>query len=235
MLVTTMRLVSILPLPPIAVIAGGTAGVEAVARTLSRARAGSAARALHPDAVSGRAPPPASPRRRPPPPSPVPKSSRPAPDPHAAPRLHDTVRLTAEGLAKVLGDLETRVMQTVWRLARPVPAREVHAEICREHEVAPLTVITVLNKLVEKRLLARAKQEGLLHYRALVDQPTLVALASRRIAEGVLSLGQNAVATSLVDVLAERDPARLADLKRLIEARMREAEGPPRGEGGEGA
>ena len=60
----------------------------------------------------------------------------------AAMRLQDTIRLSADGLAKVLGDLEARVMEAVWALGKPVPARTVHERVIREHDVAPLTVIT---------------------------------------------------------------------------------------------
>jgi predicted transcriptional regulator len=139
-------------------------------------------------------------------------------------RLQDTIRLSAAGLAKVLGDLEARVMDAVWSLGRPVPARVVHERVVEEHDVAPLTVITVLNKLVAKGLLARAKQDDLYHYRARFTRDEFMAHVSRRAVEGILSLGPDAVAASLVDVLAERDPERLAELERLIRRRRREQE-----------
>lgn len=137
-----------------------------------------------------------------------------------APHLQDTVRLSAEGLAKVLGDLEARVMQAVWSLRRPVPARTVHERIVEEHEVAPLTVITVLNKLVHKGLLSRQKRGGLFHYEARLGEEEFVAMASRRVVEGILSLDTRAVAASLVDVLAERDLDRLAELESIIRRRL---------------
>ena len=140
-------------------------------------------------------------------------------------RLQDTIRLSADGLAKVLGDLEARVMNVVWGLGRPVPARTVQEQVVEEHDVAPLTVITVLNKLVAKGLLARAKQDDLYHYRARFTRDEFTAHVSRRAVEGILSLGPDAVAASLVDVLAERDPERLAELERLIRRRRREQEG----------
>lgn len=142
------------------------------------------------------------------------------------PRLQDTVRLSADGLAKVLGDLEARVLDAVWRLGKPVPARTVHAVVAEEHEVSPLTVITVLNKLVDKGLLSRAKVEDLFHYRAMLTREEFTTRASRRVVEGILSLAPDAVAASIVDVLAERDPERLAELGRLIRRRLEEQEEP---------
>ncbi|MEW5926096.1 MAG: BlaI/MecI/CopY family transcriptional regulator [Gemmatimonadota bacterium] len=135
--------------------------------------------------------------------------------------LHDTVRLSADGLGKVLGDLEARVMRTVWTLGRPAPAREVHDRVFREHEVAHLTVVTVLNKLVEKGLLIREKVEGIFHYRACWSEEEFRVYVSRRLVEGILSFEPLALATSFVDVLGERDPAQLAELRRLIDERLR--------------
>lgn len=81
-------------------------------------------------------------------------------------------------------------------------------------------MITVLNKLVAKGVLSRAKQNDLFHYRARLSKEEFMASASRRIMEGILSLSPNAVAASLVDVLAERDPKQLAELGRLVRRRL---------------
>jgi predicted transcriptional regulator len=137
------------------------------------------------------------------------------------PRLQDTVRLSADGLAKVLGDLEARVMASVWALGHAAPAKEVHAHVFREHEVALLTVVTVLNKLVDKGLLRREKRDGLLHYEATWSEADFRSHVARRVVEGILSFGPSAVAASFVDVLADRDPNQLAELRRLIDERLR--------------
>lgn len=151
---------------------------------------------------------------------------RPAHERQSALRLHDTVRLSAEGLAKVLGDLEARVLRTVWALGRPAPARAVHDRVAQEHRVAYLTVVTVLNKLVAKRILSRAKRDDLLHYEARLSEAEFMQLASRRVVEGILSLNENAIATSLVDVLAEQNPDQLAELGRLVRRRLKAKEEP---------
>jgi predicted transcriptional regulator len=143
-----------------------------------------------------------------------------------APRLQGTVRLSAEGIAKVLGDLEARVMHAVWDLREPVPARTVHEHVVEEHPVALHTVITVLNKLVAKGLLCREKKkDGILHYEACLSEEEFLGQASRSVVEGILSLGPEAVAASFVDVLADRNPAQLAELMRLIRERLQEEEG----------
>ncbi|MEO7220307.1 MAG: BlaI/MecI/CopY family transcriptional regulator [Gemmatimonadaceae bacterium] len=126
----------------------------------------------------------------------------------------------------MLGDLEARVLRAVWELKGPASAREVHAVVIRRHKVELLTVITVLNKLVGKGILRRAKQDDLLHYSARFTEDEFIVMASRRVVEGILSLGPEAVSASFVDVLAERDPEQLAALGRLIRRRLK-AEGKP--------
>ena len=141
----------------------------------------------------------------------------------STPRLQDTVRLSADGIAKVLGDLEARVLEAVWALGTAAPAREVYEAIVDAHPVALLTVITVLNKLVDKGILARQKRDDLLHYRARMSRDEFTTHVSRRVVEGILSFDPDAVAASLVDVLAERDPEHLAELARLIGRRLGDA------------
>ncbi|MBC8087375.1 MAG: BlaI/MecI/CopY family transcriptional regulator [Phycisphaerae bacterium] len=137
-------------------------------------------------------------------------------------RLQDTIRLSADGVAKVLGDLEARVLQTMWDLGRAAPARDVHEAIVTLHRIAPLTTVTVLNKLVDKKVLTRRKVDDLYHYEPTMSEADFRAQVSRRVMEGILSFGPEALSASLVDVLAERDPAQLEELGRLIRRRLRE-------------
>ena len=137
-------------------------------------------------------------------------------------QIQDTVRLSAEGIAKILGDLEARVMHAVWDLGEPVPARTVHDHVYPDHPVALHTVITVLNKLVRKGLLTRQKQSDLLHYQPTVTELEFRTRESRRVVEGILPFSEGAITASLVDILAERDPKHLTRLLEMIELRLRE-------------
>jgi len=137
-----------------------------------------------------------------------------------------TVRLGADGIAKVLGDLEARVLETLWRLARPTTARATHDEVIKDHDVAMLTVVTVLNKLVVKGLLRRRKMKDVFHYEATLSRDEFLARTSRQMVEGILAFGPEAVAVSFIDVLAEQDPERLEELARLVRRKLREQRDP---------
>ncbi len=142
-----------------------------------------------------------------------------------APKSKGTVRLSADGVATVLGDLEARLMHVIWSLGVPATAREIHERLIEDHLVSPLTSITVLNRLVTKGILTRARRDGPYRYAARLGEEEFRDRASRRVVEGILSLGADAVAASLVDVLAERDPAQLQELARLVRKKLREQDG----------
>lgn len=132
------------------------------------------------------------------------------------------VRLGERGLAKVLGDLEARVMTAVWEIGEEAPARLVHERVRRRHAVQLLTVVTVLNKLVVKGLLRRVRREALLHYSARYSREEFEVITARRLVVGMLGFGRGLVAASLVDVLADTDPEALEELGRLVRARLAE-------------
>jgi len=139
-------------------------------------------------------------------------------------RLQDTVRLSAAGAGMLLGDLEHRVLEAAWHLARPVTARELHDRVARTHDVVYITSVTVANRLVEKGILRRAKQDDVFHYSATLSREEFAARASRHVVQRIVDLGSTAVAASLVDVLAERNPEQLAELGRLVRRKLRETE-----------
>ena len=140
----------------------------------------------------------------------------------AEPRLQDTVRLSAAGAGMLLGDLEHRVLQAAWASKRPASARVLFERVARTHDVVYITCVTVANRLVEKCLLTRQKQDDVYHYTPTLSKAEFVTRASKHVVERLISLGTSAVAASLVDVLAERDPDQLAELGRLVRAKMKE-------------
>jgi predicted transcriptional regulator len=56
-----------------------------------------------------------------------------------------------------LRELETAVMEQVWAHDRPVTAREVADALARQRPLAYTTVLTVMNRLVNKGMLAKQR------------------------------------------------------------------------------
>lgn len=141
---------------------------------------------------------------------------------NSTPRLQDTLRLSAAGSGMMLGDLEHRVLEAVWSVKRPMTARGIHERVARTHDVVYITCVTVANRLVDKKLLRRDKKDELYHYAATMSRDEFAAYASRYVVQRIVGLGPAAVASSLVDVLAEAAPEQLAELGRLVRRKLRD-------------
>ena len=135
----------------------------------------------------------------------------------------DTLNLSGRGAGMLLGELEHALMQASWTIAAPATARDLHLRVARTRPIEQITAVTVLNRLVAtKRLMQRDKIDGVFHYRATLSREQFLLQASRHVAERVMALGADAMTSSIVDVLAERDPEQLAELGRLVRRKLRE-------------
>lgn len=131
-------------------------------------------------------------------------------------------KLDQRGLARVLGELETEIMEAVWSLGE---ARV--ADVCDWLGGAAnyKTVMTVMNRLVDKRLLVRERQSRAFVYTAIESRDAFCRLVSRRVAEGLVrDFGDLAVA-QFVDALDSVDPALMAQLEKLVSDRALDPDG----------
>lgn len=121
--------------------------------------------------------------------------------------------------ARVLGELEQRVMEVLWEAA-PLPVREVQRRLGRGR-LAYTTVMTTLDRLYKKGLLAREKVRLAYLYRPALDR----AEYQRRVVEAALAplleQGPGPVLAAFVDVAAGADEQNLRQLEELIAARRR--------------
>lgn len=76
---------------------------------------------------------------------------------------------------RVLGELESAVMATVWRSDVPITVREVHGALARERDLAYTTVMTVMERLWRKGLLRRAPSGRAFEYTAQLSEPEYTA------------------------------------------------------------
>lgn len=131
-----------------------------------------------------------------------------------------TFRLRERRLRRVLGDLEADVMEVLWRRGE-ASIREVWEELRRRRSITFNSVMTVMNRLVEKRLLRRADGRGRYRYAPRMDRAALLARVSRDVAEALVEeFGEVAVA-QFVAVLRDADPEKLKALERLIRERRK--------------
>jgi predicted transcriptional regulator len=129
-----------------------------------------------------------------------------------------------ELLENRLGALEREVMSVVWT-AGEINVREACERL--DSAVAYTTVMTTMDRLFKKRLLARRKVGRAFVYSATATRDEIEGAVA---AELVQSLMQHhggeplPLLSTLVDAVSDRDRALLDDLERLIHEKRRAAD-----------
>jgi predicted transcriptional regulator len=80
---------------------------------------------------------------------------------------------------KRFGDLESTVMERIWRLGRPVVVREIFEELKAEREIAYTTVMTVMDTLFRKGWLRREPRGRAYAYEAVASREAYTARLMR--------------------------------------------------------
>ncbi len=126
--------------------------------------------------------------------------------------------------ATVLGPLEWRVLDALWRRDAPATVRDLQPEF---PEIAYTTLMTTLDRLFRKAILSRTKSG-----RAFVYAPrqSRAAFDSHRATLALLTAversgGARPVLSCFVDAIGQHDESLLTELEALVQARRAERNG----------
>jgi predicted transcriptional regulator len=123
-----------------------------------------------------------------------------------------------DGLVKVLGPLETEIMQILWQDDRST-VKKVHRRLSQQREIAYTTVMTTMSRLAEKGVLSRHR-EGLAYvYTPAVSEDDFVQMVVRQVLDGLLDDYSDTAIEYMVDYLARNNPNELTRLQKVILAR----------------
>jgi predicted transcriptional regulator len=113
---------------------------------------------------------------------------------------------------KLLGPLEAEVMRVLWRADEPLTVRELLGQLNdnRNPRLAYTTVMTVMNRLVDKGALSRERRG-----RGYAYEPTADSAAGIAVQNVVRDFGDAALAQFMDQ--ARADPAVLRRLQRLLD------------------
>lgn len=126
---------------------------------------------------------------------------------------------TKDGLVKVLGPLETEIMQLLWQDERST-VKKVHRKLAQQREIAYTTVMTTMSRLAEKGVLNRHR-EGLAYvYTPAISEEDFVSMVVRQVLDGLLDDYSDTAIDYMVDYLARNNPAELKRLQKAIQSRV---------------
>jgi predicted transcriptional regulator len=123
------------------------------------------------------------------------------------------------GSRKPLGELEAEVLHALWSSGEPLSVREVLVKMQRRPALAYTTVLTVLDRLHDKELVAREKQGKAFLYRPRVSREAWLGEQAARVLTGTKEPPNQAVLMAFLDSAERADPALLERLSVLIETR----------------
>lgn len=126
-------------------------------------------------------------------------------------------RLNQHGLARLFGELEAKIMNAVWALEEPT-VQDVVQRLGKRANYK--TVMTVMNRLVEKGLLERHKVSRAFVYLPRYTREALMERLSRQVLDGLIADFGPTVLAQFVDAVEETDHARLVELAKIVEGKL---------------
>ncbi|MFQ3631036.1 BlaI/MecI/CopY family transcriptional regulator [Roseiflexus sp.] len=126
---------------------------------------------------------------------------------------------TKDGLVKVLGPLETDIMQIIWQDERST-VKKVHRKLSQQRDIAYTTVMTTMSRLAEKGVLRRHR-EGLAYvYTPAITESDFVTMVVQQVLDGLLDDYSTTAIDYMIDYLARRNPHELLRIQKTIQSRI---------------
>jgi predicted transcriptional regulator len=132
-------------------------------------------------------------------------------------RFHPkNLRLEESGLSKVLGFLEAEIMDVVWGKDLAT-VRETREALKKKKAYSFNTIMTVMNRLVEKKLLDKKEVGGSFAYSAAVKRETFTHDVTKSVVSAIVRDGALFQMAAFVEAIRECSEEDLASLRRMID------------------
>lgn len=128
------------------------------------------------------------------------------------------------GLKKVLGDLEAEVMKIVWQSGE-VTVRDVYEKLRLEKKLAYTTVMTIMTRLAEKKLLKREPRGSAFVYTSTITENEFANQVVIEVLDGLLEDFADPAISHIVETFSSRDTEKLNMLEQLIKDRRMKGDG----------
>lgn len=127
-------------------------------------------------------------------------------------RFHPkNLKLDEEGVSKVLGSLEADVMDVIWKQGN-ASVRTACDILCEKKSYSFNTIMTIMNRLVKKRLLKKTREGSSFTYRAVVEKDAFLQDVTKSVVSALVtdgSLFQVAAFAEALQGCSEEDKEKL--------------------------
>lgn len=116
----------------------------------------------------------------------------------------------------ILGELEKRVLQYLWKVPN-ADAKQVHQALTKRQGGKLNTVQSALDRLFKKDLLSREKQGHAFYYQAKIEREELIAKLIQSVASDFVTDGEDGMIAAFSSFSAGLDDEKLSQLEKLIQ------------------
>jgi predicted transcriptional regulator len=135
-------------------------------------------------------------------------------------KIHN-FKVNETGLNRFFGSLEARIMGILWK--RPeMTIKEVQLELEAEKEVNFNTVMTVMNRLVEKHILEKRSVGRSSLYHPILSIEQFLEAQSKELTHELIEEFGTLVVSHMLDALEDADPALMHKLEQKIKELKKE-------------
>jgi len=136
-----------------------------------------------------------------------------------APNLRFRFSPAKDGLVKVLGPLETEIMQVIWH-DKCSTVKKVHRALSQNREIAYTTVMTTMSLLADKGVLNR-QRDGLAYiYDPALSEEDFVTMVVQQVLDGLLTDYSDTAVDYMIDFLVRNNPKELKRLRTVIDSHI---------------
>ncbi|WP_438449016.1 BlaI/MecI/CopY family transcriptional regulator [Gorillibacterium sp. sgz5001074] len=126
-------------------------------------------------------------------------------------------KFSEKGLNRFFGPLEAKIMDILWT-HRELSIKEVQIKLEQEKNLSFNTVMTVMNRLLEKGLLGKRLEGRTSLYHPAYTKDEFMEIQSKEITHELLEDFGSLVVTHMIDALDEADSDLLLKLEEKIKA-----------------
>ena len=126
-----------------------------------------------------------------------------------------------KGLRKILGDLETDIMEIIWQKGE-LTVRQVYQTLQDTRSIAYTTVMTVMSRLADKSLLEKLKEGNAFLYQATSTREEFTRSTLKKVINELMADFTAPAISQFLDSMEDADPERMEELSRLIEEKRKQ-------------
>jgi predicted transcriptional regulator len=127
-----------------------------------------------------------------------------------------TLNPKKRGVNKILGDLESRILEILWDLGQ-ASVRDVFRELYEDRDIAYTTVMTVMGRLAKKGLLDKKAVGNAYIYSPAVSREDFARSVIKSVLSGLVDEFYEPVLSQFVQSLEAKDKDKLSKLAELID------------------